>query len=218
VCPSVLKHPLQRHPASAAPPGIAVAVRRLPADEPRRPLRLRYEVAGDAASLRWPAPLGAAPPAPEDGLWRGTCFEAFLAAPEAAGTGYVEYNFAPSGAWACYRFDGYRAGMRPQPCAVPPRIAVFPEAGATVVEVAAPWPAPDPAPYEVPAPTRAMSPGTAGFRPGGPADAPRRVRLGLTAVLQAADGSLSYWALRHPSAQPDFHNADGFQLEVEVPG
>jgi hypothetical protein len=26
--------------------------------------------------------------------------------------GYVEYNLSPSGAWAAYRFDGYREGMR----------------------------------------------------------------------------------------------------------
>ena len=43
-----------------------------------------------------------------DELWRTTCFEAFVR----TDGGYVEYNLSPSGAWAAYRFDGYREGMR----------------------------------------------------------------------------------------------------------
>jgi hypothetical protein len=43
-----------------------------------------------------------------DELWRTTCFELFVQ----DGEGYREYNFAPSGAWAAYGFDGYRSGMR----------------------------------------------------------------------------------------------------------
>ncbi|MES2754401.1 MAG: DOMON-like domain-containing protein [Pseudomonadota bacterium] len=50
-----------------------------------------------------------APPGRADGLWQHTCFEAFIAG---AGTGYLEFNFAPSGAWAAYVFDDYRAGIR----------------------------------------------------------------------------------------------------------
>lgn len=191
---SVLNQPLLRHPAVPGPAGLAVAVDRMPADDPARPLRLRYRVLGDPAALRWPAPLppGVAPR--QDGLWRHTCFEAFIAGPAASGTAYREFNFAPSGAWAAYRFDGYRAGMRPEPLAVEPRIVAQRMADGAALEVAIAWPAlPDHA-------------------------APRRLRLGLTAVLEAADGSLSYWALRHPAERPDFHNDGGFQLEVEVPG
>ena len=44
-----------------------------------------------------------------DELWQTTCFELFVR----DGVGYREYNFSPSGAWAAYRFDSYRAGMRP---------------------------------------------------------------------------------------------------------
>jgi hypothetical protein len=29
-----------------------------------------------------------------------------------SGTGYREFNFSPSSAWAAYRFDDYRQGMR----------------------------------------------------------------------------------------------------------
>jgi hypothetical protein len=41
------------------------------------------------------------------------------------------------------------------------------------------------------------------------------VRLGLSAVIEAADGTLSYWALRHPPGKPDFHHPEAFALAVE---
>ncbi len=50
-------------------------------------------------------------PGRKDGLWRTTCFEAFLT--ENASDGYSEWNFAPSGDWAAYEFSGYREGMSP---------------------------------------------------------------------------------------------------------
>ena len=39
-------------------------------------------------------------------------------------------------------------------------------------------------------------------------------RVGLAAVIEAADGSLSYWALRHPPGKPDFHHPDAFALAL----
>lgn len=42
----------------------------------------------------------------------------------------------------------------------------------------------------------------------------RKLLIGLAAVIEAADGSLSYWALRHPSGRPDFHHRDAFALEL----
>jgi hypothetical protein len=40
------------------------------------------------------------------------------------------------------------------------------------------------------------------------------VWIGLAAVIEAADGGLSYWALRHPPGKPDFHHRDAFALEL----
>jgi hypothetical protein len=42
-------------------------------------------------------------------------------------------------------------------------------------------------------------------------------RLALTAVIEAADGSKSYWSLAHPQVRPDFHHAAGFTLELPEP-
>jgi hypothetical protein len=39
-------------------------------------------------------------------------------------------------------------------------------------------------------------------------------KLGLTAVIEARDGSKSYWALAHPSDKPDFHHPDSFVLDL----
>jgi len=40
------------------------------------------------------------------------------------------------------------------------------------------------------------------------------LHIALAAVIEEEDGRLSYWALRHPSAKPDFHHPDSFALEL----
>lgn len=69
-------------------------------------LSLEYRLRGAIDAVSWPTPMARER---TDGLWRTTCFEAFVG----CGTGYAEYNLSPSGAWAAYGFDGYRDGMRP---------------------------------------------------------------------------------------------------------
>ena len=39
-------------------------------------------------------------------------------------------------------------------------------------------------------------------------------RIGLSAVIETVDGDMSYWALAHPSAKPDFHHPDSFVLDL----
>ena len=41
-----------------------------------------------------------------------------------------------------------------------------------------------------------------------------RMRVGLSAVIEEKDGTLSYWALRHPPGKPDFHHRRTFALEL----
>jgi hypothetical protein len=91
------------HPSSPAGPieGLTVEVERQ-----GESLWLRFVVQGAVDQVAWPAP---ATPGRADELWRRTCFEAFVATE----AGYVEYNLSPSGQWATYGFDAYRAGMRP---------------------------------------------------------------------------------------------------------
>lgn len=94
-------------------------------------LRLTWRMFGDAARvLAAPAAEGARPRR-RDELWRHTCCELFIR--DAAGSGYREYNFAPGGDWAAYRFGRYRADRAPLETS-PPRIALT--RSATVLELA----------------------------------------------------------------------------------
>lgn len=120
-----------------------------------------------------------------DGLWRTTCLEAFLSPGE--GEGYAELNFSPSGRWAAYQFDGPRVGMR----------------DLEEIEVR-PWVEPDPATRRYSTVVRLERTSLAG----------QPWRLGLSAVIEDADGAISYWALAHPSDKPDFHHPDSFVLEL----
>lgn len=101
----LLLHP---HPDSASP------VARIEVELARAGdrLSLSYSIVGDLDDVAIPS-AGTAGRA--DGLWRETCFEAFLA----ADVGYYEYNFSPSARWAAYRFDAYRQGMRDAPSTDP---------------------------------------------------------------------------------------------------
>jgi hypothetical protein len=41
--------------------------------------------------------------------------------------------------------------------------------------------------------------------------------LGLSAVVEHADGARSYWALQHPPGKPDFHHPDSFAMQLALP-
>ena len=147
-------------------------------------LKLRYELTGDLTQLRIPAPQ---PSGAVDGLWEHTCFEAFIAVEGEAG--YHEFNFSPSGQWAAYAFSDYR--VRSTWTSSQPLIISLANTNKHLLleaVIAA-------------------------------ADLPQNIagkpfQLGLTAVIEANDGSLSYWALHHPVSRPDFHHRAGFILSL----
>ena len=169
-------------PHPTTPPGADIAVA-ASADFAVGAARFRFSLTG-AAHVVWPAPATAER---ADLLWKTTCFEAFLQPYGQAG--YVEFNFSPSGRWAAYGFEAYRAGMRHAAIAATPVIA-FERAGDDAI---------------LRATLAALPVDLKGVK---------RLKLGLTAVIEEPDGRLSYHALAHPSLQPDFHNAGGFALDV----
>ena len=126
-----------------------------------------------------------------DDLWRHTCFEAFIGMKGSAA--YYEFNFSPSGEWAAYRFRAYRDGESLDNEALAPNISV--EQAADRLRLAA---------------TLRLDHLTL-IQPGA------TLRIGLSAVIEATDGSLSYWALKHAANKPDFHQADSFTLELALP-
>ena len=101
---------------------------------------------------------------------------------------YVEYNFAPDGRWASYHFTAYRA--RGRDISLPPHTVGFQRSpSGFAVQVCVPIVAMD-----------------------GP-----QTTIGLSAVIEEVSGHKSYWALRHPGGQPDFHAADCFAVQLGPP-
>jgi hypothetical protein len=150
-------------------------------------LRLVYTVAGHIAGLRIPT---ATKPGPANGLWQNTCLEAFVAVDEDAG--YREFNFSPSGQWAMYRFASERVrAFSDGDVDVPPVTHITLNAEQLTLTAELPWTAL-------------------------PAQAPE-LCVGLSAVIEEANGRLSYWALHHPCERPDFHHPAGRRLRLAMP-
>jgi hypothetical protein len=175
VCQKLVMHPASRCEAVQS---VEVAVAR-PAPGA---LGISFRINGEIGRLRLPTPVL---PLRADGLWQHGCFEAFLRADDA--DNYHEFNFAPSGAWAAYRFTGRRAG-RTSPAMTAPAIQCERSVGSFSLSAVMPI-------GELPDLARAAT-----------------IRAGLTAVIEDEHGVLSYWALAHASPQPDFHDPATFTL------
>jgi hypothetical protein len=148
----------------------------------------RYALHGDMEHVRIP---GSRAGRRADGLWRHTCFEAFVAADNTSG--YFEFNFSPSLDWAAYRFAYYRAEMAAATLTQSPGLQVRRNAGQ--LELMA----------------TVYFAGLESLR------AARVLRLALAAVIEEDDGRLSYWALQHPPGNPDFHHPDCLAMELRAP-
>lgn len=116
-----------------------------------------------------------------DGLWQTTCFEMFLQSGD--GPAYVEYNFSPSSRWAAYEFGCYREGMQLFNLPHPPNIEAEAASESGICEIRISVESPEPI---------------------------DGANCGFSAVVEEKDGRKSYWALAHPSRQPDFHHRDCF--------
>lgn len=175
-----MRLPLRPHPSTPGPHGLTISAS---AARTRAGLNLTFHLTGPlhALVLPWGTQSRRA-----DGLWRTTCFEAFLKDPNSEG--YLEVNLAPTGAWAAYRFDSLRHGMRN---------AAFDRAHFSFEHA------------ENEARVKASFTGD---------DLPSHTphHLGLTAVLETTDGTLSYWALAHPSEKPDFHDPAGMTAWLDL--
>jgi hypothetical protein len=151
-------------------------------------LMCRYTLHGDMVQVLIP---GARDGHRAEGLWRHTCFEAFVAADNAPG--YFEFNFSPALDWAAYRFEYYRAGMTAATLAQAPGLQV--RRTPSQLELTA----------------------TVHFAGLDALCRARVLRVALSAVIEEEDDRLSYWALRHASGTPDFHHPEGLAMELRLP-
>ena len=126
-----------------------------------------------------------------DGLWKTTCFELFVKSRRS--DRYREFNFAPHMGWAAFDFTSRRRGMErpaldPEPHLVDIRVGGnrgrYPDNYELYVGLSADQLSADPA------------------------------KIGLSAVIEERGGHKTYWALRHPPGDPDFHHPDCFALEL----
>ena len=104
------------------------------------------------------------------------------------GEAYLEFNASPSTQWAAYAFERTREGMRAAEIA-PPTIGTFTAQARFDLRATLDLSTLGPGPW----------------------------RLNLSAVIEETSGAKSYWALAHPSAQPDFHHPDAFVLDLPEP-
>jgi hypothetical protein len=193
---------------------------RLRAPEPDM-LVLHYALEADMSRVRVPAP-GAG--ARADGLWKHTCFEAFLApgngpgvatpvvdAPGVDAPGVATPGVATPGVVTprvgtqpCY----FEFNFSPSLDWAVYRFAGYRE-GMSRAEIAR-------------APALSVRRSEQGLelesvlRLGGLeelCEAPH-LRIALAAVIEDGDGRLFYWGLEHPPGKPDFHHPSAFALEV----
>lgn len=122
----------------------------------------------------------------EDALWHHSCAEAFVRG--GAGTAYRELNLSPSGKWAAYDFSAYRKGGQNAAMRMP-MISTNAVAGKFAV-------------------------GADLHFDGVIANADWHI--GLSMVIEAKDGTKSYWALAHAADRPDFHRPESFTLMLPV--
>ncbi len=146
------------------------------------PWQLVYELRGPLHQLLLPPPR---PSAFARGLWQHTCFEWFVK-PEQQ-TIYQEFNFSPSSEWASFSFARERApdnahGSLAEQAA--PQLQLAQTADVLTLRVQVPS-------ANLPAVNTPLV-------------------MGLCAVLEMQDTSLSYWAVQHPSPKPDFHHPGSF--------
>lgn len=150
-------------------------------------LEVRFRFSGDVSGILFPAISNA--PVRRDRLWETTCFEFFL---NPAGTAaYWEFNFAPSGDWAAYRFEDYRAGMRAEERVEP-------------ISRVKPGSVPDDWTFAIDLSRVTELNSAEGFH------------CGLTAVVEAKSGEKTHWAVSHAKNEPDFHARAGFVTPLKT--
>lgn len=126
-------------------------------------------------------------PVRTDNLWKTTCGEVFLGKKDAPE--YIEFNFSPSSQWAAYRFSDYRKESTDLPLLTAPDIHLDMSDSHFALEATVCLP---------------------------PEWQHDEFDTGITFVAEEPGGIISYWALDHHQAEPEFHDRSGFSLKLEA--
>ncbi|MGB0562288.1 MAG: DOMON-like domain-containing protein [Spirulinaceae cyanobacterium] len=145
-------------------------------------LAIAYELTGDLSQVKLPVPHNW--PKRQDNLWQQTCCELFLA--PLGQTHYWEVNLLPSGDWNVYRFDAYRAGMQEEEKITQLRSREQRDFNWLQVTLELDL-------------SLILPPETS-------------IELGICVVVERRDRVLSYWAIKHPRNEADFHDRAGWAI------
>ncbi len=155
-------------------------------------LDISYTVLGSLKQLLIPERAGM--PIRKHKLWEETCFEFFLGLKNSDESAlkdkpspadkYWEFNLSPAGHWNVYSFDSYRYNMQEETAfkSLPFEVLNKPESLQLAAELDL---------------SRIVM-------------AEKALRIAVSAVIKSIDGRVTYWALKHPCSQPDFHHKDSF--------
>jgi hypothetical protein len=119
-------------------------------------------------------------------LWQDTCFEFFIGAKNSSS--YWEFNLSPAEHWNIYRFDNYRQGMQE-------------ETAFTTL------------PFDVKHNSDSLDL-TFDVKLDKIISIDQPIEVAITTVIKSISGDVSYWALSHKGAEPDFHLRESFILEI----
>lgn len=148
-------------------------------------LSIHYRLSGEIEHLS--LPQLSTRPARKDELWKSTCLEFFIAVPNQPE--YWEFNMSPSGDWNGYHMDTYRrVGFREETSIQRLPFSVRRETGCVSVEA------------------------TVDLSSIIPAE--NKIQVGITGIIQTHEGYETYWALKHPEVQADFHVRGSFIIEL----
>ena len=148
-------------------------------------LTMHYSLSGNTRDLLLPP--ASRMPSRKDELWKGTCFEFFLAIKDQPD--YWEFNMSPSGDWNVYRMDAYRrVGFREEAAISQLTFEFKKELVGYSLDVSV-----DLTPFTKPE---------------------HELQMAITAILQTRDRKETYWALTHPAPHADFHLRDSFILQL----
>jgi len=147
-------------------------------------LQLHYRLEAPEGLLQLPAASGQ--PQRRHELWQTTCFEAFIGVPGTAP--YWEVNLSTSGHWNVYKLADYRTALAQEERveAITLQQQSRRSNGLLRLELSTQIPL------------------------DGILQREERLEGSLTAVLDAGQAGISYWALKHSGTQADFHLRESF--------
>lgn len=119
-------------------------------------------------------------------LWEHTCCELFIKL--ANSTQYWEFNLSPSGHWNVFRFSDYRQNMVEEMAFNSLPFTTNRDSNLLQLDLKVDL-------------NKIIA-------------SQQNIKVGVTTVIEDRKKQLSYWALTHPTSQPDFHHRDSFTIDL----